>query len=58
MFVLNDNKTKITTKLADSFGNSMVHKKILFSCNISFDPLLTRPSSAMQWGKLADVQPS
>ena len=23
----------------------MVHKNILFSCNISFDPLLTRPSS-------------
>ena len=34
------NKTKITTRLADSFGNSMVHENILLSCNISFDPLL------------------
>ena len=34
------NKTKITTRLAESFGYSMVHESILLSCNISFDPLL------------------
>ena len=39
------NKTKITTRLADSFGNSMVHGNILLSCNISFDPLLRKSSS-------------
>ena len=46
-FVPNENKTKqtkITTRLADSFGNSMVHDNILLSCNISFDPLLRESS--------------
>ena len=46
-FVPNENKTKqtkITTRLADSFGNSMVHDNILLSCNISFDPLLRKSS--------------
>ena len=47
-FVPNENKTKqakITTRLADSFGNSMVHDNILLSCNISFNPLLRKSSS-------------
>ena len=38
-------KTKITTRLAESFGKSMVHENIFFSCNISFDPLLRTSSS-------------
>ena len=38
------NKTKITSRLTDSFGNSMVHENILLSCNISFDPLLRKSS--------------
>ena len=46
-FVPNENKTKqtkIITRLADSFGNSMVHDNILLSCNISFNPLLRKSS--------------
>ena len=43
--VANENKTKITTRLADLFSNSMGHENILLSCNMSFDPLLTKPSS-------------
>ena len=39
------NKTKTTTRLADSFGNYMVHENILLSCNICFDPLLRKSSS-------------
>ena len=39
------NKTKITSRLTDSFGNSMVHENILLSCNISFNPLLRKSSS-------------
>ena len=38
------NKAKITTRLTDSFGNSMVRENILLSSNVSFDPLLTKPS--------------
>ena len=38
------NKTKITTKLADLFGNSMVHQYFLLSCDTSFDLLLKKPS--------------
>ena len=32
-------------KLADLFGNSIVHKDILLICDIFFDPLLTETSS-------------
>ena len=46
------NKTKITTRLAESFGNSMVHENILLSCNISFDPLLrTSLSRSLKWSE-------
>ena len=46
------NKTKITTKLADLFGSSMVHEYILLSCDTSFDPLLTKPSSRSRLKKV------
>ena len=39
------NTTKITTRLAESFGKSMVYENIFLSCNISFDPLLRTSSS-------------
>ena len=38
-------QNKITTRLVDSFGNSMVQENILLSCNISFNPLLRKSSS-------------
>ena len=47
-FVPNENDTKqikITTRLAGSFGNSMVHENILLSCHISLKPLLRKSSS-------------
>ena len=39
------NKTKIITKLADSFGNSMVHDNIFLSCDTSLNLLLRKSSS-------------
>ena len=37
-------QNKITTRLVDSFGNSMMQENILLSCDISFNPLLRKSS--------------